>query len=210
MGDPHPQMKKLRQLGEALLAQANVEPRTAAAPHAEVSALEPDWKREGCKPWSWQPSRQVLRAMRDYQRARHGVGMLAFTQGKLAVLRHRFWSAVCGSDVPLNSQIAGGLVLPHPNGVVLHPDARLGPNCILFQQVTIGTGPKPGLPQLGGHVDVGPGAKILGGVRIGDHAVIGANAVVLSDVPERCVAVGIPASVKRLVDHRIGEDSEAS
>lgn len=87
-------------------------------------------------------------------------------------------------------------MLPHPDGVVVHPDARIGPNCLLFQQVTIGTGPKPGLPQLGGHVDVGPGAKILGGVHIGDHAVIGANAVVLSDVPARSVAVGVPATAR--------------
>ena len=47
-------------------------------------------------------------------------------------------------------------------------------------------------------MDVGPGAKILGGIRVGNHAVIGANAVVLSDVPDGCVAVGIPASVKRV------------
>jgi len=174
--------------------------RSMSEPSRIVSAADPDWDREACRPWTWQPARQVLRAIRDYQRARQGAGLLSQTQGKLAVVRHRFWSAVCGSDVPLNSRIAGGLVMPHPNGVVVHPEACIGPNCILFQQVTIGTGPKPGLPRLGGHVDVGPGAKILGGVRIGDHAVIGANAVVLSDVPERCVAVGIPATVKRVID----------
>jgi serine O-acetyltransferase len=109
------------------------------------------------------------------------------------------WSFVAGADIPLNSHVAGGLLIPHPNGIVVHPEARIGPNCLLFQQVTIGTGPKPGLPELGGHVDVGPGAKILGGIRIGDHAVIGANAVVITDVPEGGVAVGIPASVKRVV-----------
>jgi serine O-acetyltransferase len=163
-------------------------------PSAEVA----DWTREACSPWSWHPSRQLLRALRDYQRARASAGVLARLQEKIAVLRHRFWSAVTGSDVPLNSDLSGGLMLPHPNGVVIHPHARIGPNCLLFQQVTIGTGPKPGLPELGGHVDVGPGAKILGGVRIGDHAVIGANAVVLSDVPAGCVAVGVPAIVKRI------------
>ncbi|WP_236544513.1 serine O-acetyltransferase [Roseovarius atlanticus] len=84
----------------------------------------------------------------------------------------------------------------HPNGVVVHPDAVIGPNCILFQQVTLGTnrGDK-GAPQLGGHVDVGPGAKILGPVTIGDHAVIGANAVVLHDVPAGATAVGVPARI---------------
>ena len=49
---------------------------------------------------------------------------------------------------------------PHPQGVVIHPDAVLGPNCLVLQQVTIGTGPTPGVPTLGGHVDVGAGARI--------------------------------------------------
>jgi serine O-acetyltransferase len=117
---------------------------------------------------------------------------------KVAVLRHRFWSVVSGADIPINTHhLGGGLLLPHPQGVVIHPDVVLGPNCLLMQQVTLGTGPKPGVPRLGGHVDVGAGAKILGGVVIGDHAVIGANAVVISDVPAHAVAVGIPAVVKR-------------
>ena len=211
MGYLHMQSRKLRHLEEAVLAEDAEDQGDASDDGFEepVSAADPDWQREACRPWSWHPARQVLRAIRDYQRAKESAGILARTQGKLAVLRHRFWSAVAGTDVPLNSIIAGGLVLPHPNGVVLHPDARIGPNCILFQQVTIGTGPKPGLPELGGHVDVGPGAKILGGIRIGDHAVIGANAVVLNDVPDGCVAVGIPASVKRVshYPHRVEDDA---
>jgi len=89
--------------------------------------------------------------------------------------------------------------MPHPNGVVVHPDTQIGPNCLLFQQVTLGAGPKPGAPRLGGHVDVGAGAKVLGGVVIGDHATIGANAVVIGDVPAGAVAVGVPAVVKKRV-----------
>jgi serine O-acetyltransferase len=112
------------------------------------------------------------------------------------VVPHRFWSAVAGADIPLNARLGGGLLLPHPNGVVIHPDAVVGPNCLLFQQVTLGYGgPKPGAPVLGGHVDVGAGAKVLGGVRVGDHARIGANAVVLDDVPAGATAVGVPARV---------------
>jgi len=164
------------------------------------SAKVPDWSREHCFPFAWQPSRQLLRALRDYKRARERGGALGVAQRKFATLRHRFWSVVTGAELPLNSaRIDGGLLIPHPNGVVLHPEAVIGPNCLLFQQVTIGTGPKPGVPKLGGGVDVGPGAKILGGVTIGDHAVIGANAVVLSDVPAGAVAVGVPAVTKRLL-----------
>lgn len=127
-------------------------------------------------------------------------GLIGTVNARLAVIRHRFWSTVCGADIPVNARgIAGGLVLPHPNGVVIHPDAQIGPNCLLFQQVTVGTGPRPGAPRIGGHVDIGAGAKILGGVVIGDHAVIGANAVVVTDVPAGGVAVGVPAIVKHCV-----------
>ena len=86
--------------------------------------------------------------------------------------------------------------MPHPNGIVIHPMARIGPNCLIFQQVTIGTrrGVKM-LPMIGGHVDIGAGAKILGNVRIGDHASIGANAVVLKDVSAGKTAIGIPAVI---------------
>lgn len=84
--------------------------------------------------------------------------------------------------------------MPHPNGIVIHPDAKIGPNCLIFQQVTIGHR-DGGVPALGGHVDIGAGAKILGPIVVGDHAVVGANAVVLSDVPLGYAAVGIPAKM---------------
>jgi serine O-acetyltransferase len=114
----------------------------------------------------------------------------------LAVLRHRFWQAVSGAEIPAATRIGGGLLLPHPNGVVVHPQAVIGPNCLLFQQVTLGTNGSPAAPVLGGHVDVGAGAKVLGGITIGDHAKIGANAVVISDVPARATAVGVPARIR--------------
>jgi serine O-acetyltransferase len=157
-----------------------------------------DWSREACTPLAWSPARQLLRALRDYGAARERGGVLGVVESKLAVLRHRFWSAVSGAEIPLNaSRIAGGLLIPHPNGVVIHPEAKIGPNCLVFQQVTIGTGPVPGVPTLGGGVDVGPGAKILGGVTIGEGAIIGANSVVIQDVPAGAVAVGVPAVIKR-------------
>jgi serine O-acetyltransferase len=85
-------------------------------------------------------------------------------------------------------------MLPHPNGIVIHPDAEIGPNCLLFQQVTIGAN-HDGVPRIGGHVDIGAGAKILGPITIGNHARIGANAVVINNVPDGATAVGVPARV---------------
>jgi serine O-acetyltransferase len=158
-----------------------------------VSATEPDWSREAVGLVEWNPGKQLLAALRRYARLRE----LGVPRPALApiVAAHRFWSAVCAADIPLGARVGGGLILPHPAGVVVHPEAIVGPNCLLFQGVTIGYGPKPGLPCLEGHVDVGAGAKILGGVRIGAHAKIGANAVVLEDVPSGATAVGIPARV---------------
>jgi serine O-acetyltransferase len=99
---------------------------------------------------------------------------------------------VTGADIPVTVKIEGGLRLPHPNGIVISPFSSIGPNCMFFQQVTIGATRK-GSPTIGGHVDIGAGAKIIGPITIGDHVQIGANAVVTIDVPDYGVAVGVPA-----------------
>jgi serine O-acetyltransferase len=158
-----------------------------------VDHREPDWSRERLGPKEWSPGKRLLRCIRDYQQLQADRPLLFRSRCLWAVLRHRFWSAVCGADIPLNCCIEGGLLLPHPNGVVIHPDARIGPNCLIFQQVTIGTLASGGTPRIGGHVDIGAGAKLLGDIVVGDHAKVGANAVVLIDIPERGVAVGVPA-----------------
>lgn len=162
----------------------------------DISAVVPDFSRE-CKPWfAWDPARSLLASLRSYQRHCSSRNPLRSIIKKIAVLRHRFWSVITGADVPLNCTIGGGLLMPHPNGIVIHPAAVIGPNCLIFQQVTIGQR-SGGVPTIGGHVDIGAGAKILGRIDIGNHSVIGANAVVLRNVPERSTAVGIPAKVVR-------------
>lgn len=159
----------------------------------DVSSEVPDWSREAKKWGEWNPGKSLLKCIRTYQRVRYKKSPYFKLVKNLTVLRHRFWSAVSGADIPLNSNIGGGLLLPHPNGVVIHHNVHVGPNCLIFQQVSLGTRGGPEVPHLEGHVDVGAGAKIFGNVRIGKHALIGANAVVLSDVPANSFAVGIPA-----------------
>lgn len=156
------------------------------------SATVPDWSRESKAFFAWDPSRSLLASIRSYQKAAGSKLPWRVLSCKFAVLRHRIWSVVTGTDIPINTPIEGGLLLPHPNGIVVHPDARIGPNCLLFQQVTLGSSPG-GSPVLGGNVVVGAGAKILGPVKVGDHVRIGANAVVLSDVPDWATSAGIPA-----------------
>lgn len=162
---------------------------------ADVSSTDPDWSREARSAF-WQPSRALLSSIRSYQRLSGSKSVLHIAGKKLAVLRHRFWTVVTGADIPINTRIGGGLLLPHPNGIVIHPDTVIGPNCLIFQQVTLGSRGTGGVPVIGGHVDIGAGAKVLGNVRIGNHAVVGANAVVLCDVPDNHAATGMPATVK--------------
>ena len=161
-----------------------------------VSAEHPDWSRERPRRW-WDPSRRLLYSIRRHQAAQ----TLPWPWRRLVqrrwALSHRFWSVITGAEIHLTTRIGGGLLLPHPNGIVIHPGTVIGPNCLIFQQVTLGTrAGRKGTPVLGGHVDVGAGARILGPVTIGDHAVIGANAVVTCDVPAGAVAAGVPARVR--------------
>jgi serine O-acetyltransferase len=158
-----------------------------------ISATEPDWSREQTTR-DYEPGKKLLAAIRLYQR-HPGRAPWAVIQRKRAMLQYRLWSAVCACDIPINAQLGGGLLLPHPHAIVIHPAAVVGPNCLIFQGVTIGTDDNKHAPRIGGHVDIGAGASVLGHITIGDHAKIGANAVVLCDVPPYGVAVGVPAKV---------------
>lgn len=159
-----------------------------------ISATEPDWRRENLQKW-WDPGRRLLRCIRTYQALMEKNGVVAVLARKLCVIRHIIWSISSGADIPLNCRIGGGLLIPHPNGIVIHPEAEIGVNCLIHQQVTIGTTRSGGVPRILGHVDIGAGAKILGAVTVREHAQVGANAVVTHDVPRHAVAVGIPARI---------------
>lgn len=92
-----------------------------------------------------------------------------------------------------------GFVLLHPVGVVINSKVRGGSNIAIESGVVIGD-EKGVSPTLGCNVFVGAGAKIIGGVEIGDNVNIGANAVVVRSLPSNCTAVGIPARVVRQRD----------
>jgi serine O-acetyltransferase len=115
-----------------------------------------------------------------------------------AALWKRHLSLKFGITVPQQVRVGPGLYIGHFGGIVVHPDAVIGRDCNISQGVTIGQtnrGARQGVPRLGDRVYIGPGAKLVGDIRIGSDAAIGANAVVTRDVPERGVVAGVPAAV---------------
>lgn len=101
-----------------------------------------------------------------------------------------------GIEIHPGAKIGRGLVIDHGMGVVIGETAEIGDNVLLYHGVTLGgTGKDKGKrhPTVGDNVVIGAGAKVLGAIYIGKNSKIGANSVVLSDVPEGATAVGIPA-----------------
>ena len=115
----------------------------------------------------------------------------------LEMLFNRINSACCGCVIGRGAQFGPRFVLVHANGIVINGTVRAGSDVVLEHQVTIGA-EKRLSPMLGDAVFIGAGAKIIGQVTIGSRAKIGANAVVLTDVPDGATAVGIPARIVRI------------
>ncbi len=112
------------------------------------------------------------------------------------ILRHYMFKF--GIDVSFPASIGPGFYIGHFGGIMINSAARIGRNCNISQDVTIGMsfrGERAGAPTLGDGVYIGPGAKIFGKIRIGDDVAIGANCVVTKDVPDHAVVVGVPGRV---------------
>jgi len=118
--------------------------------------------------------------------------------GKLAGLIKQLNQILTGADISWHAKIGKGLVLSHPNGVVIGPYCRIGDDCIIQQGVTLGGTGIPGQgesssPTIGDRVLFGAGCKVLGSISVNDDCTLGANAVVITDVPASSIAVGVPA-----------------
>ena len=114
----------------------------------------------------------------------------------------RFLSQVAkiftGIEIHPAAKIGGGFFIDHGMGVVIGETTEIGENCLLYQGVTLGgTGKEKGKrhPTLKNNIVVGTGAKVLGAITIGDNVKIGANSVVLHDVPQNSIVVGVPGRV---------------
>lgn len=114
----------------------------------------------------------------------------------LEMILNKLNAALCQCIIGRGAEFGPGFVLIHSTGVVINGSVRGGENVFVEHQVTIGA-ERRNSPVIGNNVFIGAGAKIIGAVRIGDGARIGANAVVLDDVPPHTTVVGIPARVVR-------------
>ena len=140
-------------------------------------------------------SSRLLASIQAFQYHRARPGPWHALMRKVAKVRYLVWSIVTQSDIEPRAKLGKRLMLPHPNGVVIHEDAVIGDDCMIMQQVTIGMIGDGEVPTIGNRVYIGAGAKIIGKLTVGDGARIGANAVVTKDVPPGCTAIGIPARV---------------
>jgi serine O-acetyltransferase len=103
-----------------------------------------------------------------------------------------------GISLPFTAEIGRGFYIGHFGQIFVSPDAVIGECCNISQGVTIGQagrGEQQFVPLIGDRVYLGPGAKVIGKVRIGNDVAIGANAVVTKDLPDNAVAVGVPAQI---------------
>jgi serine O-acetyltransferase len=111
-----------------------------------------------------------------------------------------------GIEIHPSATIGSGFFIDHGMGVVIGETAEIGDYVTLFQGVTLGgTGKERGKrhPTLGSHVVVGAGAKILGGITVGDNVKVGANSVVLKNVSANSTVIGVPARVIKTQGERL-------
>lgn len=114
-----------------------------------------------------------------------------------------------GIEIHPAAKIAPGVFIDHGQGVVIGETAEVGTGTVLYQGCTLGgTGKQTGKrhPTVGEYCVISAGAKVLGDIKIGNHAKVGAGAVVLRDVPENATVVGVPARIVRIDGEKQGAD----
>ena len=141
----------------------------------------------------------ILRHRRAHWCWTHGLKFL----GRAISQRNR---RKTGIEIHPGATIGRRLVIDHGMGVVIGETAEIGDDVLLYQGVTLGgTGKDSGKrhPTIGNNVLIGSGAKVLGPFKVGDNSRIASNAVVLSEVPPDCTAVGVPARIVRSAGQKV-------
>ncbi len=171
--------------------------------------LKEDWKT-----YDRDISRQGLWAMAIYRFGNWRYTIRWAWLRKPFSLLYRILRTLCqimsGIELHCETRVGHRLLIEHFGGIIISGDAVIGDDVVIRQGVTIGlrTTGKKGAPVIGNRVDIGAGAKLLGNIRIGDDVVIGANAVVLCDIPDGALAVGVPAVIKLRNKSLVSEKQE--
>ncbi len=121
--------------------------------------------------------------------------MPLYLMSRMMMNRYQYKYGIC---IPYNARIAEGLYIGHYGGIFVNHEARIGKNCNINQDVSIGAtygGRNPGIPAIGDNAYLGPGAKIIGGITLGNNVAVGANCVVNIDVPDNGVVIGNPCKI---------------
>ena len=159
--------------------------------------IKEDWKAHG-RDWTKPGFRAVAVHRFGVWRMKVESKLLRAPLSILYRMLYRKIRNTYGIELPYTVELGRRVVIEHQHGIVIHGYSAIGDDSIIRQGVTLGNryleSPLDA-PKLGKRVNVGAGAKIFGNVTIGDDANIGANAVVLCNVPARATAVGIPARI---------------
>jgi serine O-acetyltransferase len=173
----------------------------------DLRTYEGDWSRQGL--WVMVPYR--------FGRWRYAIKNRFFRMpfSGLYKMLKLVSQILTGIDLPCEVEIGKRFRIEHFGDIIISGDTRFGDDVVIRNGVTVGlrhTGVR-GAPRIGNRVDIGAGAKILGTISVGDDVAIGANAVVLTDIPANSIAVGVPARIlprkdsvdPELAAHRDGE-----
>lgn len=163
--------------------------------------IDPDWRadlaRYPRRPWLKEQSIWAIAVYRFGRRVdRRSPGLRRKLGDRAYWLLHRLVETATGISIPKSVEVGPGLKIWHFGNIFVHSECVIGANCTLRQGVTIGNREPDGpVPILEDDVELGAYAQVLGGVRIGRGAKVGAMSVVLRDVPPGATAVGVPARI---------------
>jgi serine O-acetyltransferase len=136
----------------------------------------------------------VYRAQRAAQTAEPSIVWLP-VRIALSIVK-KVLTTVTHINLDKGAKIGPGMLIPHVGPIQVYPYATIGADCAIHHTCTVGAGAEPGGPVIGDHVMMGCHSCVLGPVTVGDDAKVGAGAVVVSDIPAGCTAVGVPAKVR--------------
>jgi len=119
---------------------------------------------------------------------------LRYSIYRIAKIMYKHYTYKFAISINISTQIGSGFFIGHFSGIFINKRCIIGKNCNISQGVTLG-GTHKGFPVLKDNIYIGPGAKLVGNILIGNNVTIGANCVVTKDIPDNSVVVGIPGIV---------------